>query len=57
MDARRYQENQYDGKAADVWSCGVILFLMLVGRYPFDDPAGIAATFEVRAAEVDRLVT
>ncbi|XP_027344448.1 CBL-interacting serine/threonine-protein kinase 3-like [Abrus precatorius] len=41
----------YDGAAADLWSCGVILFVLLAGYLPFDDSNILNLYKKISAAE------
>ena len=36
-------EAKYDGCKADVWSMGVLLAVMMLGKFPFDDATGAMA--------------
>ncbi|KAF5447303.1 hypothetical protein F2P56_032863 [Juglans regia] len=41
----------YDGATADLWSCGVILFVLLAGYLPFDDSNLVNLYKKISAAE------
>ncbi|KAG2552352.1 hypothetical protein PVAP13_9KG423500 [Panicum virgatum] len=45
------EDGGYDGATADIWSCGVILFVLLAGYLPFEDENIIALYKKISEAQ------
>jgi BR serine/threonine kinase len=43
----------YSGKLSDIWSAGVILFTILAGRHPFEDPSVRNLLIKIKKGEFD----
>jgi len=44
---------KYECKGVDVWSCGIILYAMLCGYLPFEDPNTSKLYIKIMLGEFD----
>ncbi|KAG5479337.1 hypothetical protein LSCM1_04613 [Leishmania martiniquensis] len=47
------QGHPYQGEAVDAWACGVVLFALLTGCFPFDSDKGDEALFRLVCGDVE----
>ena len=56
MCPSKYKMIEYDGHKSDMWSCGVVLYNLLSGSYPFDTDSGYLSDLAKKVIDEDYLL-